>query len=51
MADKKDKPQLAQIRLTGNAIKLLPKYTLTPQLPKNDALRQFLKEHAKHDRR
>lgn len=52
MAQKnKHEPQLPKIALNGKPLKLLPEYTLTPQLPKNDPLLQYLKEFAKNDRR
>jgi hypothetical protein len=51
MAERKNEPKLSKIDMRGKPIKMLPKYTITPQLPKNDPLLQFLKEHTKNDRR
>jgi hypothetical protein len=48
---KKDEPKLPTVDIRGKPFKLLPKYNLTPQLPKNDPLLKYIKETAKHDRR
>lgn len=48
---KKDEPKLARIDVRSKPLNMLPKYSLTPQLPKNDPLLKYIKEAAKHDRR
>jgi hypothetical protein len=50
MAKNNAEPKLSKIAVDSK-LKLLPKYTITPQLPKNDSLLQYLKEYAKNDRR
>lgn len=51
MADEKKEPRLSKINPRGKPLKMLDKYKIAPQLPKNDPLLKFLKEHAKNDRR
>ena len=46
---KKDEPKLARIDVRSKPLNMLPKCSLTPQLPKNDPLLKYIKEAAKHD--
>jgi hypothetical protein len=50
-AQNKNEPVLSKISLNSKPFKMLTKYTITPQLPKNDPLIKYLKERAKNDRR
>jgi hypothetical protein len=47
----KHEPKLPKIKFDTKPYKMLPKYALSPQLPKNDPLLKYIKEFAKDDRR
>lgn len=50
-AQNKNEPVLPKINFNSKPLKPLTKYTLTPQLAKNDPLIKYLKEYAKNGRR
>jgi hypothetical protein len=47
----KNEPKLPKLDMRGKPINMLPKYSITPQLPKSDPLLKYIKEAPKHDRR